>query len=125
MITLENTAIFRKIQEAVCSVFGCTVQELESKDRHSEIAFARYFIWHIARNMTTLKLIELGSFYRRDHATVLNGMKQIPGTLKYNYKGFAGKYDQVLKQLNFGNGIFIQNGIVMSINLTEKLKKVS
>ena len=57
--------------------FGVTRADLSRKGRKSNIAWARQVAMYLARHMTYLPLEEIGSFFGRDHATVLYSYEKV------------------------------------------------
>jgi chromosomal replication initiator protein len=66
------------IQRRVAKEFDVTVESLRGKRRTSSIAFARQVGMYLARQLTSLTLVEIGrGFGNRDHSTVLYAIDKI------------------------------------------------
>jgi len=66
------------VQEVVASHFGFTVDQLKSKRRTQDLARARQFAMHLAREMTGASLNQIGrAFGGRDHSTVAHACNVI------------------------------------------------
>ncbi len=66
------------IQEAVAGRFGVKVADLQGKRRHKSITFPRQICMFLAKELTSLSLVEIGGYFGgRDHSTVLYGVDKI------------------------------------------------
>jgi len=66
------------IQRVVASHFSLPVESLRGKRRTSAIAFARQVAMYLARQLTDLSFVEIGSrFGGRDHTTVLYACEKV------------------------------------------------
>lgn len=65
----------RVIQDIVAMFFGCTHDDLLG--RAKRFAYARRVAMTLARELTPASSPELGRLFRRDHTTVLAGVRQI------------------------------------------------
>lgn len=66
----------RRIQDAVCREFEVKHIALISDRRHYDIIPARHICFFLCRELTTASLPTIGvMFGRRDHTTVMNGIK--------------------------------------------------
>jgi chromosomal replication initiator protein len=66
------------IQAAVAARYGITVAELTSPSRAVRIAWPRHIALHLARELTSASLSEIGqAFGGRNHATVLHACKAV------------------------------------------------
>ena len=66
------------IQEAVASRFNVKVADLQGKRRHKNIAFPRQICMYLAKELTSLSLVEIGGYFGgRDHSTVLYAIDKI------------------------------------------------
>ncbi len=62
--------------------FGITRQELSSKSRKGNVAWARQVAMHLARKFTQLSLEQIGKNFGRDHATVCHADEKVKGVMK-------------------------------------------
>ena len=67
----------RSILDQVCEVFEIPVQTLLSRDRTPEVASARQAAMYLVRTYTDLSSVEIGRLFRRDHSTVLAGVRRV------------------------------------------------
>lgn len=78
MVSERKEVTIERIQTAVCSYYNVTKEELFSKTRTKNIAFARQVAMYLSKEMTTLSLKAIGAAYGgKTHATVLHASKTI------------------------------------------------
>ncbi len=65
------------ITSTVGEFFGVNPNSLKGKQRKREILVPRQVSMFLMRELTSLSLEEIGSFFGRDHSTVLNAIKRI------------------------------------------------
>jgi chromosomal replication initiator protein len=69
------------IQDAVCAVLHLSRDDLLSASRTPELSRARHLAMYLARELTGLSLAEIARAFRRDHSTVLHGIRRISNDL--------------------------------------------
>ena len=70
------------IKRKVCDYFSITEEELCSKIRTKEIAFARQIAMYLTRELTNISLPKIGeSFGKRDHSTVMHACDRIRNSM--------------------------------------------
>jgi chromosomal replication initiator protein len=72
----------KAIQDAVCSINGLSHEELVSPRRSPRIARARQQAMYLARELTSLSLVEIARGFERDHSTVLHAIKAVSARLE-------------------------------------------
>ncbi|MCK5034544.1 MAG: chromosomal replication initiator protein DnaA [Candidatus Sabulitectum sp.] len=65
------------ITSSVAEFFSVNPNTLKGKQRKREILVPRQISMYLMRDLTNLSLEEIGSFFGRDHSTVLNAIKRI------------------------------------------------
>lgn len=65
------------ITSSVAEFFGVNPNTLKGKQRKREILVPRQISMYLMRDLTNLSLEEIGSFFGRDHSTVLNAIKRV------------------------------------------------
>lgn len=75
-LEVQSTLVETIVTE-VCDYFSVTKEELVSKKRTRNVAIARKFGMHLAREMTTFTVSEIGGFFGRDHSVVSNQTKKL------------------------------------------------
>jgi chromosomal replication initiator protein len=79
----SGTPSINDVQVAVATHFGLTVEELVSPSRTTRIAWPRQLAIHLARDLSSSSLHEIGSaFGGRNHATVLHACKRVSERLR-------------------------------------------
>ena len=85
----QRTAIItlELIQKLICSHFNITNEDMMSKKRTKEIAFARQVAMYLCRELTDSSLPQIGEYFGgRDHTTVLHAYKTIEEAQKNDHK---------------------------------------
>ena len=74
-----------RIISKVASKYGMTSEDIKSRKKTKEIAYARHICIYIIRNITDMSLPTIGKIFGRDHSTVMaslsvidNGKKKSP-----------------------------------------------
>ncbi|HEX8966399.1 MAG TPA: chromosomal replication initiator protein DnaA [Chloroflexota bacterium] len=62
---------------AVARYYGINADDLKSRSRHKQIVGPRHIAMYLLREEAHLSTPEIGRLLRRDHTTVLHGLKQI------------------------------------------------
>lgn len=70
------------ITSAVAATFEINPEFLKGKKRKREILIPRQVAMYLIRDLTDLPLEEVGSFFDRDHSTVLNAIKKISSMME-------------------------------------------
>ena len=66
-----------EIQDAVCGVQGISRDEMLSAQRAPRVAQARQLAMYMARELTSLSLVEIARGFDRDHTTVLHAIRAV------------------------------------------------
>ncbi|MEN8695039.1 MAG: chromosomal replication initiator protein DnaA [Akkermansiaceae bacterium] len=73
------------IQKVVCDHYDLSLADMSSRRRPASIAFPRQIAMAMARQLTSLSLVEIGdAFGRRDHGTVIHACKRVEQELETN-----------------------------------------
>ncbi len=67
----------RSIQNVITSMYNVSLEELVSRSRKRSVVFPRQIAMYLTRKYTDASLSEIGSFYNRDHSTVLYAIKAV------------------------------------------------
>ena len=74
-----------RIKKIVSEIYGVSVEDLDSKKRPKDIAYARQVAMYLSREMTDLSLPKIGAdFGGRDHTTVIHAIDKIAKEIKLN-----------------------------------------
>ena len=74
--------------------------DIRSRSRKREIVYSRFIFFHLMRHKLNkgYSLTTIGAFLKKDHATVLHGLKQFEYLI--NYEDFKYQYEKVILKLN-------------------------
>lgn len=74
-----------RIKKIISETYGVSVEDLDSKKRPKDIAYARQVAMYLSREMTDLSLPKIGAdFGGRDHTTVIHAIDKISKEIKLN-----------------------------------------
>ena len=81
----------KKIVEYMAKEFGVTEADILSDKRQANIALARQLTMYVIKEVTDLKLQELGNYFNKNHTTVLYAVNQARQKMDQNpqYKALA------------------------------------
>ncbi len=63
--------------EQVTKRTGIGLRQMQSQDRHREVAEARYCLMHLMRSKMQMTLMEIAKLMRRHYSTVHHGLEVI------------------------------------------------
>lgn len=87
------------IQEAVCSHFGLSAEELTSKRRSRDIAKPRQIAMYLACSLTNVPLMKIGAYFgKRDHTTVMHARDTITDEIE-NDPAVKQSVEDIIKRL--------------------------
>lgn len=90
-LTLDLNAILKK----TASVFGVTVEQMQSRTQKHEIAFARHAYSYFARKLTGKPLATIGYQTVKHHATVMSSIKRAANLSATKDKEFYPKFREL------------------------------
>lgn len=67
----------RRIQEETAQYFGCSPIVLHAKTRATKFVFFRHIAMYLCTRHTSASSVAIGRAFKRDHSTVLAGVKRI------------------------------------------------
>jgi chromosomal replication initiator protein len=70
------------IQEAVCAVLHLSPHDLRSASRTPRVTRGRHLAMYLARQLTSLSLVEIARAFDRDHSTVLHAIRRVNDQLE-------------------------------------------
>ena len=91
----------RRVLGAVAEVFGVPVGTILSPRRSAPVAAARQAVYYVLREALNWTLGEIGHFLKRDHSTVLSGLRKAGQRLASD-PDFATRLRDVLAQVGEG-----------------------
>ncbi len=81
-----------------CSKFSITLDRLTTPSRSNQVAIPRQVVFYVARELCDVTSTELGRIFRKDHGTVLHGVKQIKNRMDV-YEPFASIVKDIIKSV--------------------------
>lgn len=81
-----------------CSKFSITFDRLTMQSRSNEVAIPRQVIFYVCRELCDVTSTELGRIFRKDHGTVLHGVKQIKNRMDVD-EPFASMVNDIIKSV--------------------------
>lgn len=100
--------------------------KLATKKRHNHIVHARWVYFKLAREFTSASLSTIGKEVRRDHATVLHGLKYIDADMRdQRFAYVAEAYENLKKFLLEGDKSPVRKNLVDLHEIKEQLKALS
>lgn len=71
-----------KIQQAVVEYYKLSMIDLKSDRRYFDVVTARHVAMWLAKELTFRSLPEIGRIFRRDHTSVLHGIRSVNERMK-------------------------------------------
>ena len=71
-----TSVVVHKIVEFIAKAFGVTENDILSTKRQANIALARQITMYVIKEVTDLKLQEIGNYFNKNHTTVLYAINQ-------------------------------------------------
>ena len=115
------------IRNEVISTFDT---DIRTKRRNRSLVYARAVYYRLCKDLTSHSLAEIGSCLRKDHATVLHGLKVFEGIVFNNDFYYVNAYEEMYDRLKVNYFINIRNQndlkskyyryVNQNINLKEK-----
>jgi hypothetical protein len=84
--TLKTLVQVETLIAHICEVYNVTKQELRTDCRKRIYAEPRNILFYILREEYAITLEAIGDMFYRNHATVINGHKQVKGMMDVNPK---------------------------------------
>jgi chromosomal replication initiator protein len=80
--TGESSFLIDKIFRAVSKYYDVPIDTLKSPRRQQNIVLARQVCMYLLRTLTDSPLSEIGSFFNRDHTTVINAVNKVENMME-------------------------------------------
>jgi chromosomal replication initiator protein len=91
------------IAQFCAGYFGITLDDIKGPGRTPNLVKARHYTMYIARQITKLTLVQIGNFFNKDHASVINAEKKVSKQIKENkeiYKQIEDIISRIKKSVN-------------------------
>ena len=91
-----------EITAVVSEESGLSVSEIMGRNKEHHTCVARFTVWSLAKRYTNLSLTTIAGHFKRDHTTVMHGLKRLPviWTSDPHAKDIFTKSDRQLAALN-------------------------
>lgn len=76
-LTPSKAISIDKIIRATCDYFQVSLYDIKSKKRNKKIVNARQAAMYLARDLTNFSTTEIGSYFNRDHTTIMHAVEKI------------------------------------------------
>ena len=96
MYASDHATMVQKVAIEVCQKFNVTFDRLAMKCRENAVAVPRQVIFYIARELSDIRLAELGRIFNKDHGTVLYGHRSVKDRMSFD-KEFAETIEQLMQ----------------------------
>lgn len=102
IIRYKRTSLsINEIEECTCNYFNIKPEDLHVRKRDRPLVQCRQIIYYLARELTSLGVIEIGRYFNQDHTTVVHSTSTIEGYYKYDEK-LRRDIDKIKENLKFG-----------------------
>ena len=86
----------KKVAVEVCQKFNITFDRLTMKCRENAVTVPRQVVFYIARELSDIRLAELGRIFHKDHGTVLYGHRSVKDRMTID-REFAETVEQLMR----------------------------
>ena len=104
--TEEDNEILAHLLKAASAASGFTISVIKSKSRQTPLPFVRFMLYAVLNEEYRWSLGKIGRVFKRDHATVLCGIKRYHAIADVGYCGF--QVENIISE-NFKSYIMIPN----------------
>ena len=87
------------IISVVAEHFGVKPEDITSKKRNSEFVLPRQVVMYLCRELTNISQVNIGKLGKKDHTTVIHGVKKIENDIAVN-EDLRNKIEIIKKKLN-------------------------
>ncbi len=95
---VPNSVYVEKIINKVSKHYGVSIEDIKSKRRTENVAYARHVSIYIIKKLTDLSLKEIGNIFGRDHSTALASISKIEVDIKTK-KNLGNEITALIKEI--------------------------
>ncbi len=95
---IPNSVLVEKIISKVSKHYGVSIEDIKSKRRTENVAYARHIAIYIIKKLTDLSLKEIGNIFERDHSTALASISKIELDIKTK-KNLGNEITALIKEI--------------------------
>ena len=99
---LPVSVVINNIFSVVSNTYGVTVDDIKSANRSANISLSRNICMYIMKSVTGLTLKEIGSFFGKDHSTVLHSVKKVEGLMETD-QTFKNTVNNIIREVKETN----------------------
>lgn len=92
---MKNKKIVEKIIKCINHEFGIDLLS-NMKNRREEYVFGRALLYDICRKHLKMSLSDIGDIFKKNHATVIHSLKQLPYMMKYD-SNLRDSYEKITR----------------------------
>lgn len=89
-----------KIVHAVADVYGITFDDIVGKSQSQECSIARQMAMFLCRKELKMPFMKIGSYFSRDHSTVMSSVRQIEKKAESQDKETCATISEILRRLD-------------------------
>lgn len=89
----------KHIQEVISESFQVSIEDLNSRSRHKEIATARKIAMYLCRHYTSQSLASIGQSFNRSHSSVLYAVNDLSKEMKVQGSRLKRQVEYVIRRL--------------------------
>ena len=86
-----------EIQQATASYYGIKLSDLKSTRRERKIARPRQLAMYLAKEMTSLSLLDIATQFERDHTTIIHAIRTMEDLLVRDSQLSADKESIIMR----------------------------
>jgi len=100
--SLPVSVVINNIFSAVSNTYGVSIDDIKSANRSSNISQARNICMYVIKTVTGITLKEVGTFFGKDHSTVLHSIKRIESALEKD-QTFRNTVNNIIREVKEKN----------------------
>ncbi len=100
--SLPVSVVINNIFSAVSNTYGVSIDDIKSANRSSNISQARNICMYVIKTVTGITLKEVGTFFGKDHSTVLHSIKRIESALETD-QTFRNTVNNIIREVKEKN----------------------
>ncbi len=95
---IPTDAMIERILSAVSKAYSVPIDQMKSKKKTDNIANARHVAIYLIKQLTELKLKEIGAIFGRDHSTVISSVDKVEKSIK-TINNYEAEINRLIKEI--------------------------
>jgi chromosomal replication initiator protein len=95
---IPTDAMIERILSSVSKAYSVPVDQMKSKKKTDNIANARHVAIYLIKQLTELKLKEIGAIFGRDHSTVISSIDKVDKNIK-TVNNYESQINLLIKEI--------------------------